>query len=346
MSDFEKGLKIINIDEAKNIYSTLIDEESKMIFGKRLLYSITGDYKYILDIVDFDDEYLKLKQHNDSGEKIILFGAGIYGRAISKYFSDIKWECFVDNNPKEDMIEGLPVITFNELTEKHSDAIVVLCSCLYNEDIYLQCTNAGIPKENIIVLVKPCNNGMLDKQYFEFLPENKETESFVDAGALDGDSSKRFVKWCDGDYSNIWVFEPDPESYKLCKKRLDIPNCTIYNMGLFDKEDTISFSAGLGGASNINNDGEISIKVDKLDNVLKDQKVTFIKMDIEGSELEALQGAENIIRKQKPRLAICVYHKAEDIISIPTLLLKYNPNYKFCLRHYSNFNIETVLYAF
>lgn len=68
-------------------------------------------------------------------------------------------------------------------------------------------------------------------------------------------------------------------------------------------------------------------------------------MDIEGAELKALEGAENLIRNAHPKLAICVYHKNEDIDQIPRLLLEYYPEYRFYLRHYSVTKAETVLYA-
>jgi hypothetical protein len=72
----------------------------------------------------------------------------------------------------------------------------------------------------------------------------------------------------------------------------------------------------------------------------------FIKMDIEGSELEALKGAKNTIKNQKPRLAISVYHKPEDIFEIPLYLKELVPAYKFYLRHDCLVNLtETVLYA-
>ncbi len=83
-----------------------------------------------------------------------------------------------------------------------------------------------------------------------------------------------------------------------------------------------------------------------MDSAIGNEKVTFIKMDIEGAEYDALCGARKIIASQKPKLAICVYHKAEDIIEIPRLILDINPDYKFALRHYSLFDTETVLYAF
>jgi hypothetical protein len=68
-------------------------------------------------------------------------------------------------------------------------------------------------------------------------------------------------------------------------------------------------------------------------------------MDIEGAELEAIKGAKRIIEEQKPKLAICVYHKPEDIWELPELILSYNKEYKFYIRHYSYKDNETVLYA-
>jgi hypothetical protein len=68
-------------------------------------------------------------------------------------------------------------------------------------------------------------------------------------------------------------------------------------------------------------------------------------MDIEGAELNALKGAEQIIKRYKPKLAICIYHKPEDIWTIPNLLLEFVPDYQFYIRHYSLTCFETVLYA-
>lgn len=82
-----------------------------------------------------------------------------------------------------------------------------------------------------------------------------------------------------------------------------------------------------------------------LDDVLADQRVTFLKMDIEGAEMEALRGAEHIIRAQAPKLAISVYHRRDDVWKIPMLLLSYQPAYRFYLRVYSFTGNDTVLYA-
>lgn len=88
-----------------------------------------------------------------------------------------------------------------------------------------------------------------------------------------------------------------------------------------------------------------TIETVALDEFLHGERVTFIKMDIEGVELDALKGAVRIIKEQKPKLAISVYHKADDIIEIPKLIMEMRPDYKLYLRHYSMLANEMVLYA-
>lgn len=68
-------------------------------------------------------------------------------------------------------------------------------------------------------------------------------------------------------------------------------------------------------------------------------------MDIEGSELEALKGSREIIKRCRPKLEICVYHKKEDLVEIPAFIKELVPEYKLYVRHYSNNAGETVLYA-
>ncbi len=113
--------------------------------------------------------------------------------------------------------------------------------------------------------------------------------------------------------------------------------------GLWSEYAEMSFKSN-GGSSSITEDGDVHIIADCIDRCI-DAPVTFIKMDIEGAEYQAILGAKNIINKYKPKLAICVYHKPEDIWELPWLIHKINPEYKFYLRHYSFGDVETVLYA-
>jgi hypothetical protein len=101
------------------------------------------------------------------------------------------------------------------------------------------------------------------------------------------------------------------------------------------------------GTSHINTNVLIHtyIHTDKIDDIVLDKKVSFIKMDIEGAELEALKGAKNTIQNNYPKLAIAIYHKPDDLLNIPQYILSLNRNYKFYLRHYGYNSWETILYA-
>lgn len=195
---------------------------------------------------------------------------------------------------------------------------------------------------------------LYQKQYFDFFKYTGEKESFVDGGVLDLGSTKGFMEWCSGNYERIFAFEPDKSSYEICKEKIgqteNLEKVSLFNCGLFDRQGRIGFASGLGGASRIENQGQdfysdYDIEVTDLDSAVQEEKVTFIKMDIEGAEEKALLGAKRIITQQKPKLAVCVYHKPEDIIEIPALVLKMRPDYNIAFRHYSLRDTETVMYA-
>lgn len=174
-----------------------------------------------------------------------------------------------------------------------------------------------------------------------------DKEVFINAGCYDGKTDKDFISLVSGKYEHIYAFEPDSESYERCKTNLlGIENLSLIKKGLSDKNETLSFDAQGTGSSKIDENATTFIEVVALDNFLKDKHhiPTFIKMDIEGAELAALKGAEQTIRQHKPKLAICVYHKIEDLYEIPQLISSYG-DYTFYMRHYTPYQTETVLYA-
>ena len=87
------------------------------------------------------------------------------------------------------------------------------------------------------------------------------------------------------------------------------------------------------------------MKARAIDNVEDCRDATFIKMDIEGSEYEALIGAQNTIKKNRPKLAICIYHSDEDMLRLIELIANWDLGYKFYIRHHAQKISETVLYA-
>lgn len=183
----------------------------------------------------------------------------------------------------------------------------------------------------------------LKDQYFEDFMSYKK-EIFVDAGGFDGDTTDEFIRR-HPDYQKIYLFEPSKKNLLAAKRRLkNIPNIDFRAVGLSDTKGVLTFNANAGSASAITEkDGE-NIPVAKLDDELKGMPVTFIKMDLEGWEMKALSGSAITIKKNRPKLAIAVYHAAEDFRKIPDFIMSIHPDYKIYLRHYTQGWSETVMF--
>lgn len=339
-----------------SIYEKLDDQRSRDIFIKRLNYSLSKDKGYIEQIVCSEMEVQKEKDVIKKCEAWIkaknintvsVFGAGFAGFQIVTALSllGINVEKVYDNNEKKwgQKYADIPICSPNAIKATEH---IILGVNYYREAILHQLLENGISENNIFI---PDTLWWLGEyhQYFDMeivKPANHEV--FIDGGSLDGGDSRNFVVWCNGKYNSIYAFEPDKQNLdKMQATAEEIMGFEICPVGLWNKKDVLKFSSGNAENCSISEDGDISIDVDSIDNVLSGKPATFIKMDIEGSELKALEGAAETIRKYRPKLAICVYHKPEDIIEIPKKILELNPNYKLWLRHYSYVDTETVLYA-
>lgn len=187
-----------------------------------------------------------------------------------------------------------------------------------------------------------------------FFPVTSE-EYLVDCGAYNGDTIKELLEVTDS-FCKIYSFEINQDNCdnlnkfittlpEKLKKRIQIYHSGVWNehklIGYGNEEKSTDASYSILKSSNVQ-----EIRVDRLDDILKDEVITFIKMDIEGSELPALQGAENIIKEQKPKLAICLYHKIEDFWEIPMYIHNLLPEYHFgILHHFPRMFYGSVLYA-
>ena len=179
-----------------------------------------------------------------------------------------------------------------------------------------------------------------DASIFDFTKD----EYFIDAGALDGQTALEFARTVPN-FRRIVCFEPDANNFIKTRSKIEsLPRTRAYPLGLWSGSTTLRFQSN-GGGSCINADGEESVEVTALDETLSGEPITLIKMDIEGAEVEAINGAAHIIQSQKPKLAICVYHRQEDILDIPFLLKQLVPEYKIYLRHHSPSLLDTVCYA-
>ena len=186
------------------------------------------------------------------------------------------------------------------------------------------------------------------KRYFPDFIELRNDEVFIDCGAYIGDTATAFFEETRNiKYKDIFSFEPDTRNFEqLCQLKSSIPNLNCFNKGTWNEETTLRFSDSGSIGSAISSDGDIQIEVDTIDNILNGQSATYIKMDIEGAELPSLMGAENTIRNYKPKLAISVYHKYDDLLTIPKYIKSLNSEYKFYLRvYYKPYFNDLVLYA-
>ncbi|QDV51208.1 hypothetical protein Enr17x_32620 [Gimesia fumaroli] len=181
------------------------------------------------------------------------------------------------------------------------------------------------------------------RQYFEdFLNLQSEGEIFIDVGSFDGYTSLEFIKRCPN-YAGVHIFEPEPQNMSIVKQKLKgYHNLTFHSCGLSNQAQTLCFSVN-GSASRISEEGEIQIKVDRLDDRIP-PPVTFLKMDIEGGEVSAIEGAQSTISKYHPKLAISVYHLADDFWNIPEKVLSIRDDYDIFLRHYTEGVVETVMF--
>jgi FkbM family methyltransferase len=183
----------------------------------------------------------------------------------------------------------------------------------------------------------------LQDQYFEDFM-NYKNEIFVDAGGFDGDTTEEFINRYP-DYKRVYLFEPSIKNLNAAKRRLKGRRDIDFRpLGLSNSEGLLHFNADAGSASAVTNgDGE-SISVVTLDKELENEPISFIKMDLEGWEMNALRGSELTIKRKKPKLAVAVYHAAKDFREIPQYILSLNPGYKIFLRHYTQGWSETIMF--
>jgi len=175
-------------------------------------------------------------------------------------------------------------------------------------------------------------------------------EVYLDAGTFDGKTLVDFIFYTKGKYKKIYAFEPDIANYLLISR--EFSNCRdviVENIAVSgtDGETALDMRGTYGSKLVYNkseNDSFTDVKTMKLDSFIN-EPVSFIKMDIEGVECEALTGARETIKEHKPKLAISLYHNDDDLTKIPLLIHGILPEYKFYLRHHSKLYGDTVLYA-
>lgn len=350
---------------------------------------------------------LKNVKADTGGRPLVLYGAGRLAGVILDFCAMEKLPVVaICDRSVGGTCEGIPIITPQTLVAEYADAMVVICSHGFYDEIAADLARRSFQPEQIA----PCP---FTHPYFEslrsfaphldgyawafdFYPDEKSKqlvldrlrlhlldeplkpdthsecyyeagfitlssrEIFVDGGAFTGDTAQRFIEIVEQtpqvkEYA-VYSFEPDPVNYQQAREVLArYGNFEVVPKGLWSAEASLEFyekSENMAGSSIAyipNGIDTHQVEVTSIDAFFSQkpdgEQPTFIKMDIEGSEKEALLGASKTLQGTMPKLAICAYHKPEDVYELPQTILGIRDDYRFALRQHGDGAYDTVLYA-
>ena len=314
------------------------DELSREILSDRLTYFRTRDINIFMDRA----EKTGMKFHGMaysiaegcSGIVVVYDNNGSYFRYVKRLLSFSDWSGKFRLVTLKEFLDGAEISS--------SELVVPVLTKKGSKDFQRALSGRSVNVySDLLYAIRE------DLQYFDvFSPVDDEV--VIDAGAYDGTTAVQFLEWGKGKVKKVYSFEFDPVNAAKCEENLKpyADKVTLVKKGTWDKDEMTYTNAEGGADSRVGLTGSTAVYLTSIDNVVKDERVTFIKMDVEGAELKSLEGARNTIIKHHPRLAICVYHKASDLYELPGYILSLVPEYKFLLRHYCSCDFETVLYAY
>jgi FkbM family methyltransferase len=298
------------------------------------------------------------------GRSLVLFGAGGLGRKTLAGLRQVGVEplAFADNNPElwGKSVGGLPVLSLPDAGREYGRTAAFVCTIWRGEGTDTMESRTNQLRAAGCTVVVPF--GPLFWKYPEvFVPhysfdfpddllELRSDEQLIDCGAFDGDTVRAFLKRQDEAFASVDSFEPDPANFKKLEgyvSNLRPPlraKVRVHPCAVGSRTEIVRFNAQANEASFVGA-GELEVRCVDLDHYLAGRAPTYIKMDIEGFEPEALQGASGIIRQHAPVLAICVYHKQDHVWRLPLLMRSLSEEYRLYLRPHLLEVWDLVCYA-
>jgi FkbM family methyltransferase len=335
---------MINYIKEKNVWDNLkIDKKPIVLYGMGLgaekIMDTLATYGLKVDDIFASDEFVR--GHSFRGYKVLK-----YSEVCEKYDDFNVVLCFASH--LDSVIEKIAQIN-SEHTVYAPDVPVAgggLFSrefIIENEDkfdfVYKHLADDESKRVYIDILnfkvsgkIKYLLSSFADKNkiYSDILKLNN-SETIIDLGAYDGDTIREFCNVTNKKYKSITALEPDAKNYKKLTKNTDgMQNVNCINMGAWNKKDTLIFSTKAGRNSKLSAEG-VSVQVTDVDSL--NIPASFIKMDIEGSELKALCGMQKTVEKYRPKLYVCAYHRNEDLFALPIKIIELDESYKIYFRH-------------
>ncbi len=247
----------------------------------------------------------------------------------------------------------MPMLDYNFFLSNHERFIETynMLSDSFSKYLFVSYINACISGDAQDLYVGAENDYLLNEYDYDLLLKEKDG-IIIESGAFDGKTFLQIDNIVKGK-QQIYALEPDPENYKLlCSNLSGRDNLHAICVGTSDYDGKAFFrtddSSCLSSIAKTKSDSDTyEVDIAKLDTILGKEKVSAIIMDIEGSELSTLKGSRDIIANCKPSLGIRVYHKKEDLITIPQYLKSVRNDYKFYIRYNSFYRgtHDTTLYA-
>ena len=249
----------------------------------------------------------------------------------------------------------LPVRLLNDAPSKVYQAKreVLAVEALWGDELSLRIYRANIYWRALgdpqYMPARPIENTYFPPDLFKPVPD----ECVLDCGAYDGDTVRQIVALCGARFAAIYSLEGDAVSFEILRQTVAaLPDELAKKIhpihGAVGGERTVvrfSSDGGTGSKMDPGSHAGVAVQCYPLDELPVAESVTMIKMDIEGAEYDSLHGASRMIARDKPLLAICVYHTQNDIWRIPLLVHDMLPDHLLFLRAYEGDGFQTVMYA-
>jgi len=365
--------KLIDIDNCIDLFFKSQDKKQPIIMfgaGFALQSTLLTFERHGLNIVcicDNDQTKIGMRYNNqydilDVDEVLIKYPDALFVITATAYFYEI--QNFLKTKVDPDQVCNIDFESnhyfsgrdFRKYLKENIDRFDNVYDALADEisqTTFLNVSQAHISGERSDFEKSYCN---IDDWYlFKSKMAPNSDSVYLDCGAYDGDTVLLFHNSAPEGYQSIIAFEPDITIQNSLRRTIqtnNIHNVEIISKGLYNFNGKLRFTLD-GFYSNIEdsntsmrpNHQQIEVEAATLDSIIKDRFVDIIKFDIEGAEYKALLGAQRTIQRNKPRLAVCLYHSFTDFIEIPELIHEIVPEYELFIRHHSKSCTDTILYA-